>query len=243
MGCFLLDERIVNTAKWPWGETEGRSGYFRGVHDIFGNASIDATYPFDGNANDLGGAYSGTVHNVSFADAFRGKCLHFSGGTDEYVDTPYKTNGGSYSLSAIVFPESLVSPGNNVCAIFAETSETNRSYGTFSHYSEKQFWFGHYKNVAGNYDVAGTESIYDIGNWYHVVFVRQNGDSHKIYVNGDLAASASCASVANESSYTMRIGKDYYSTARNFIGKIDQARVFNRALSASEVLKLYKGEL
>jgi hypothetical protein len=41
----------------------------------------------------------------------------------------------------------------------------------------------------------------------------------------------------------MRIGKDYYSTARNFIGKIDQARVFNRALSASEVLKLYKGEL
>jgi len=218
MGCRTFNN-IISPLDWPWG-SRAKWPPARGIHDFFEDGSIVATLPFNGNANDLGGNYDGTIqNNISYIPAFGRWCLSFPGGENDHVDTSYKTNGGSYSLSALVYPE-----------IFA----------AFHNYS---FTFGHYKHISNDFDAAVTEAIYKLNAWYHVVFVRNNADSHKIYVNGELVKSESCDDVTDTSTNSLRIGNDYYSGAiRNFIGKIDQVRIFNRALSSFEVYKLYRAE-
>ncbi len=54
------------------------------------------------------------------------------------------------------------------------------------------FRFGHYKKISGDFDMAET-STFAIDKWYHVAFVRSDGVSHKIYVNGVLEAETTCA--------------------------------------------------
>jgi hypothetical protein len=75
------------------------------------------------------------------------------------------------------------------------------------------------------------------GKW-HLVGVTKTGTTFQIYVDG--IASGSTSSInPNITSGTNFIGYDFGSTFFN--GKIDEARVYNRALSASEVAALYTG--
>ena len=76
------------------------------------------------------------------------------------------------------------------------------------------------------------------GNWYQVVVTRVSG-SLKVYINGTQSGSsvASTDNIAvNSVGY---IGRSAHTTAQNFLGNIDDFRIFNRSLSADEVKTLY----
>jgi len=76
------------------------------------------------------------------------------------------------------------------------------------------------------------------GVWYHVVGVY-NLTHVNLYINGELKNSASTGSFIMPSSsdpiYIGRWGSGYMN------GSIDQVQIWNRALSASEILNLYNG--
>jgi Concanavalin A-like lectin/glucanases superfamily len=125
----------------------------------------------------------------------------------------------------------------------------------------KETWFGingaggtplHlevYDSSQDNYigrDYSGTLSP---NTWYHVVAVYDGGTTNssiKLYLNGvrvDDAdgGSGTFVSLANTASiFTVGATGDDYSYP--FAGKIDDARVYNRALSATEVKQLYNAE-
>ncbi|GIW68366.1 MAG: hypothetical protein KatS3mg099_314 [Candidatus Parcubacteria bacterium] len=92
---------------------------------------------------------------------------------------------------------------------------------------------------------AGTIKL---GLWYHVAAVYTSGSAPKIYVNGTEASylnqSVGSGSDEDESSGTFLIGSWDHDGSRptgdRFNGLIDDARVYNRALSAAEIQELYR---
>lgn len=85
-------------------------------------------------------------------------------------------------------------------------------------------------------------TVYQDGNWHHAAAVRL-GTNALLYIDGVLVVQASNQQAYQDigSSNPLKIGRrfvvsepaDYYS------GELDELRIYNRALSASEVAQLY----
>lgn len=87
-------------------------------------------------------------------------------------------------------------------------------------------------NPAGG--ASSVTNIYTSGNWYHFVYIV-NGNNQSLYVNGVLEGSATETIVAPSSGFY--IGRQVAGIS--IIGALDDVRVYNRVLSASEVKQLY----
>ena len=88
------------------------------------------------------------------------------------------------------------------------------------------------------------------GQWYHaVVILKDNEDGtyeNKLYLNGTLKGSGenSSGSVWKNSSGNLYVGGyKWTSTISSFNGSIDEVRVYNRSLSASEIAEIYRNGL
>ncbi len=82
----------------------------------------------------------------------------------------------------------------------------------------------------------------DSGKWYHIVYAYDyNGGNgvHKWYVNGVEDNSESYTSVAGTNDTPLKIGARGTTPVDFFKGKIDDVQVYNRALSAEEVVSIY----
>lgn len=80
----------------------------------------------------------------------------------------------------------------------------------------------------------------DLGTWVHVTGTY-DGTTWKIYRNGVLGGSTVDPIGAITVEGPWQIGGSQSCTSRFFDGVIDDARIYNRALSDSEVLTLYSG--
>jgi hypothetical protein len=83
-----------------------------------------------------------------------------------------------------------------------------------------------------------------IGEWQHVVIVRDvSGNAIKFYVNGALVTTVSNAgsNIASTGS-TFRIGADSRNGATVTNGDIATVRMYNKALTAAEVLQNYNAQ-
>ena len=87
---------------------------------------------------------------------------------------------------------------------------------------------------------------FNTGIWYHVVFEWKNNGDHKLFVNGVKTDSTRLASFATINAGTQNpliIGAQYDgSYSRLFMGTIDDVRIYNRALSYTEIAALYTEE-
>jgi concanavalin A-like lectin/glucanase superfamily protein len=82
--------------------------------------------------------------------------------------------------------------------------------------------------------------IYSTNKWYHVM-CRHDGSTMTLWVNGvQVASSPSSAPPATSAGFEFRAGG--ITPAVNtwwFKGSLDDVRIYNRALSASEIKLLY----
>jgi hypothetical protein len=88
-----------------------------------------------------------------------------------------------------------------------------------------------------------TTITYNTGQWYNVVYVGQNLSANSLtislYINGSLQYSGTDTSI-NTTNSTLKIGTSN-SGSLAFNGRISQAKVYNKALSAREIKKNYDG--
>lgn len=88
-----------------------------------------------------------------------------------------------------------------------------------------------------------TALTYTTGQWYNIVYVGQNLTANSLtislYINGSLQYSGTDTSI-NTTNSTLKLGTNYAGTLA-FNGRISQARVYNKALSADEIKKNYDG--
>ncbi len=99
-----------------------------------------------------------------------------------------------------------------------------------------RFWtFGGYSH--GPFVVSG-ERVND-GIWHHVVGVREDDGTSKIYIDGSLDATGTGPPRPLQP-ITVYIGADMRGATNYFNGSLDEVRIYDRALAAGEVDDLYR---
>ncbi len=95
------------------------------------------------------------------------------------------------------------------------------------------------------YGYGKTSTGYHLSNatlsaneWYHIAMtIDDNG--FKIYINGSLDNTITTGGTLDTSTAVASIGAEFNGVSRFFNGKIDEVRVYNRVLSATEIKQLY----
>jgi hypothetical protein len=187
------------------------------------NAAGTATYDRSGQGN------NGTIVSSPLKVVGKlGQGLSFNGSSD-YVTAEYATYGftelDNFTISAWIYPRS-VSGYRNIAG---------GSYGDyrFIQVDDAAIFYLDSNNLSIN-----SGSVLAVNNWYHVVAVYSNSKTAYVYVNGALKNSGNEATLDWDSGAKFRIGRPFDNTYY-FDGIIDDVRVYNRALSADEVKRLY----
>jgi regulation of enolase protein 1 (concanavalin A-like superfamily) len=92
-----------------------------------------------------------------------------------------------------------------------------------------------------NRNVAGG-TVLQQGVWYHVVGVYNKGKSIRTYINGKLDRELLTPDVAGISTGPFRLGRESFSAAYWFLGLMDDVRVYNKALTDTEIQKVMQGD-
>jgi len=207
-----------------------------------------AYYPFNGNANDeSGNGHNGTVSGATLTTDRFGNCnkaYNFSNSMANYINlTPTGLNLNQYSYSAWVYLNSFPVSGSRytVLSIGSVTGDQFIDYDnnyTPASVSYNGWGFdNYYGNMLQNTIYSGNTA--SLSQWYHLVSIK-SATSFKVYINGTLLDSVTTTSAPFYGTGTLKavIGSRYNNTLL-FDGKIDDIRIYNRALKQNEISALY----
>jgi len=85
----------------------------------------------------------------------------------------------------------------------------------------------------GTDDLYGTTTI-ETNRWYHVASVN-DGTSQKIFLNGVLDGQSEVSSPFDDVEQNLWIGFDPYTETRQFVGLIDEVRIWNTARTQADI--------
>lgn len=96
------------------------------------------------------------------------------------------------------------------------------------------------QSVGNQTDISSSASLISINSWYHFVAIRNGGNTY-IYINNIQVASGSGTVWDIGTSGQLNFGKllNTGTVQRWFKGNLDDVRIYNRALTASDVAQLY----
>lgn len=97
-------------------------------------------------------------------------------------------------------------------------------------------------NYDGNRLIAPSTSHSGVNNWTHLVVAFHRDEEMKIYINGDLEVTRDISEAENEYVSTGPHNRIGMGESLNFTGKTDDVRIYDKALSASEVNDLHNGQ-
>ncbi len=186
-------------------------------------------------ADSSGSGNNGTLTNGPVWTAGRmGSGLAFDG-TNDSVTIPHSPSlalAGAFSMAAWVNPAISTTNFKSVMV---------KNYSHFLYASVKGYC-GNGAVLVGFVGSAGTKTACDrnplpANAWTHLA-ATNDGSVLRLYRNGVLTSSAAVTGAPVASTGTLQLGASRVS-GENFNGKLDDARVYNRALSASEVLALF----
>ncbi len=203
-----------------------------------------AHYPFNGNANDeSGNGHDGTVNGATLtADRFGNpnSAYHFDG--NDYIDTSDFSVPESFSVSAWIDPDT-VSIGQ--CVIGKHTSSGANIFlmGIWDLDSSNGGTMEYSIHVGSQW----VETISATAELQHLVAVVEKISPTQsqvtLYKDGQqLFLSTIDQVISSTAGKPWTIGQDWdsaYARTDFFRGDIDDVRLYNRALSESEILALY----
>lgn len=199
-----------------------------------------AYYPFNGDANDeSGNGNDGTVNGATLTtDRFGNADSAYSfNGSDDYISADGDGSlaiNENFSLSTFIYADEVTSATQFLLV---------RRGGTKDYYKlTLKLDKINFKTESGPVPAMASDLAIEISNWYHVCAVY-DGSSARIYINGQLSAEEIASGNLSTSSANLYIGCNTPSGTddRWFDGKIDDVRIYNRALSETEIQQLYWG--
>jgi prepilin-type N-terminal cleavage/methylation domain-containing protein len=195
-------------------------------------------WPMNGNTNDISGnGNNGVVTGATLTIGKNGSAngaYSFNGAS--YIQLPSAVDTQpSISLSAWGFPTNFGS-NEGVYIIAADP-------GPRMLISPSGVFTASVNTTTASWQGVASVSAIALNQWSYFTYVIDS-TSLKLYVNGSLTASATISgSTINYNSTTpLVIGSDNYTANpyhEGFIGTIDHARIYNRALSATEIQSIY----
>ena len=168
-------------------------------------------------------------------------------GSDDYVEVPSSNSLNSYdttneltiafwvyrtSTSTVQDVISKRTAGNVGGFVFETASGSTNVY---------HFVYMNSPSGSNNGNWPRVNASYDLNKWTHIVVTYSDETGLRAYKNGQLADFLNVKGDLNPVNAVLRIGKDSENTnAKYFAGKIDEVRIYNRALSPREVRALYE---
>jgi hypothetical protein len=212
------------------------------------NSSIGlvAYYPFNGNANDASGkGNNGTVVGAAFETYGAGNtlALHFNGNTSSYVVVPRSASlepVDAISISMWVKGVQGKACGYGWGTILRKADDCQPGYFIKGCNGGSSFWLCGANPCSGaDYWTAGFP-LFTGTSWQHIVATYSRTDGlMKSYENGVLVNQTPLASQLLHSGNLYIGGAAVRGDDGGFNGLINEVRIYNRALSASEVQQLY----
>lgn len=213
--------------------------------------------------------YEGRLHGEVYPQSglvglwhLNGHSKDFSGGNYHGSDTAitYSKSNGKFGQGAgFNGSSSLINIGNQsafnfgtgdfTCSFWLKTSTNNYQGGVSKRDTTPKGWSLNMDNAnhieflcgaVGGYGATSSISPYATGNWVHVVGTRV-GNTLKLYINGKLD-NTGVDSTTRDVSTTLDLvfGKFYPNSGTFFLtGAIDDVAIWNRALSAQEISRMY----
>jgi PKD repeat protein len=196
-----------------------------------------AAYSFDqGSGTSVpdasGNGHTGTISGATWTSAGKyGGALSFDGVNDwvTIADSDALDLTTGMTLAAWVFPAAHTTfrtvvmkerPGHEVYSLYSNTSGGRPAGGIVRTSNVKLV------------DIAGSQPL-PLNSWTHLA-VTYDSTTLRLYVNGAQVASKSAPGVILTSGSPLRIGGNSV-WSEFFQGRIDEVRIFNRALTATEL--------
>ena len=140
---------------------------------------------------------------------------------------------GPFSVSFWLFP--TTTPGAVDYAPFQKAqSYKGTGFGAYYGYSSTQI------NCSINSAVVVTSSAnMNLNQWNHIVCLY-DGSHFKVYLNGTQTGTiANSTNPASSASDNLYLGSGGLDSGLHFFGDMDEFRIYNRALTSSEITQLY----
>ena len=200
-------------------------------------------YPFNGNANDVKGNFHCTVHNAELISDRKGNpnsAFSFNGNDSRLtapINNAFNYGTGDFSITAWVALNEIKT--QRVVSVGTASNNSLKGLGIGQHHlwgSGLRINYFVYSN--GYHDYSSNEITgYTLGSWAFIGVVK-SGTNMTFYFNGSAVGSV-------EMPYSGDSGDNFYIGCRRhhddisliefFNGKIDEIKIYNRALTAGEM--------
>jgi|CXWL01.1.fsa_nt_gi hypothetical protein len=205
---------------------------------------MQAHFKMDGSITNLGSAtVTGTAIGTSYSTNNTGaanKAIQFPGNVNSLID--FVDNGNLDFPSGTNFTISL--------SFYFNGTSTGGLLDNCLNYGGWGVWFWTQQsgvwNIQFNYKNGSVGSsaatAFTLNQWHHVAAVRNNG-TISVYIDGVFRLSAAEGTMAPSYPLNMIAGAFAYGAFsppryNPFNGKLDEVRIYNRALSAAEIAEL-----
>jgi len=216
--------------------SSGLVGYWR-FSEGSGTTAFDSSG--NGNTGTLGNASAFTV--PTWTSGMFGNALKFNG--SQFVNV---SDSASLNITSTITLEAWINPAN-------VASTTNRIFAKTN--PSTSFWLlrlgaGYggtgkvdlYLNGVGGGAILVSSATLATNTWYHIV-ATYDGSYEKLYINGNLDNStAATGTISTGTGSNLYIGSNVVSNIF-FNGTIDEAQIWNRALTADEIYELYQSKV
>ncbi len=198
----------------------------------------------NGRVNDLSGSGNhGNTANIATSSFYSlgkiGQGVNFDG-SDDYVRVPTSSSLNLTDNGSVCTWVNFVQSQSGFRSIIARRSGGGTNYAiNYSTSGNLQWYF----DVGGGFQIHSVlfSSNFSYGKWYHIcgVFTKNGSNTTStIYKNGELLDSTSLTGNIAPVATDVYMGA-YGVSAENASIKMDDTRIYNRALSVGEINQLY----
>jgi hypothetical protein len=209
------------------------------------DANNIVSYPKSGTAwyNLTGSVPSASLFNSPIFTLPNGGAIDFDG-TDDFASTPSTTISGDQTLCAWGVAEG---PPNSPAGVITQHDFVSTANFGINYVQNSGYRFGAsigYTNGTREYDSKVTNYTVQEGVIWNVVLVYSSSNNTIYwYVNGQLDSTYALSATPKSTNWPIGLGRwDPSYPAYYFTGKIFNSKIYNRALSASEVQQNYQAE-
>ena len=205
------------------------------------DAGLVAYYPFNGDYNDYSGEgnHGSLEGTTSFASGEIGESVYFDG--ESWINIPDSDSldlSSSLTFSLWVNKQDAGTGGWSV--LFSKADSTaldDSSPYAFAHSIDGLHPL--IRLTQNNGSEMFTSNSWTGFNEWHMLTVTWDGKDIKFYNNGEYQDTRVWEGVLPDSDSPLEIGRDQPGSVEYYRGWMDDLRIYNHALSASQVMELY----
>jgi len=167
-----------------------------------------------------------------------GFCIEFDG-VDDHIRIPDNNTLDLASMSIEMWINTIAFAELVTVPLFKGRTDAQANYGFFV-FNDGSLQFNVYTNTGESICSTPTGTV-GTGSWLHLVGLYESGTIHQIYVNNSRVGSKTPLGIPTGNTGSLWIASEHAGGAfiREFNGKIDEIRIWNKILTTGSIATLY----